>query len=287
MDFFADLPFENDLSQSELRLPSWVSSWTYTASNVNILSYDCQFNSCGDGYGLPSVTECKHMEPKEAAWNELQVAGKIIDRVSFVLRPYSPYQVQQAEDIEFKTHRGRLPWKKSTLQIILGDLNGRSIEAAQNITTREILRTLLMDGVRWAMMDMLSSGISREDMYRENRVILNVSHMEKAEAVITELTEHEDPDFDHLPYYAGRHTLHELSRVQYRRLLAYCAAGRLALAPDLVEQGDSIAILHGSRTPVALRARTDGRYAVIGQCYYDGGSSSFGRYPCSMRLNIR
>lgn len=52
--------------------------------------------------------------------------------------------------------------------------------------------------------------------------------------------------------------------------MTYCAKGKLALAPDLAEIGDCIAILHGSRTPVVLRDRRGGTFKAVGQCYYDG-----------------
>lgn len=43
-----------------------------------------------------------------------------------------------------------------------------------------------------------------------------------------------------------------MSKVQYRRRVVYCTNGSFALAHDLVEKGDKVAILEGSRAPVIL-----------------------------------
>jgi hypothetical protein len=268
LDFFGNLPFEADISKSRLRLPSWVPNWTVYARNIHILGHDNHFNACGLGFGLPLVDKCNHVDPPTSAWNELMVAGKIIDIVEFTLRPFSAYQVTRSLDIDFSNYHGYLPWDMSTLNTFMAELNERDVGEGAYISTKALLRTLLMDGVLWAAIDALHSG---ENFYREGVIrTFGRPHYEKIDDVISVLTGSEVVDFNNLPHGATLQTLHELSKVQYHRRVTCCVRRRLALTPDLTEKDDLIAILHGSRVPVVLRARPNGKFAVIGQCYYDG-----------------
>jgi hypothetical protein len=63
LDFFGNLPFEADISKSNLRLPSWVPNWTVSAPNIHMACQDNLFDACGPGYGLPSPNKCKHVDP--------------------------------------------------------------------------------------------------------------------------------------------------------------------------------------------------------------------------------
>jgi hypothetical protein len=123
-----------------------------------------------------------------------------------------------------------------------------------------------MDGVQRAAIASLTSG---KPLYRTGKETFGLPHYKKIGDVISKLTEPGTPNLDDLPHDASIHILHKLSQVQYRRRVAYCANGRLALVPALVEKGDKIAILHGSRVPVVLRVRPNGNFIVLGQCNYD------------------
>ena len=101
------------------------------------------------------------------------------------------------------------------------------------------------------------------------------------EDVLCAIFQTPDVDFENLPHGASLQVLHELSKVQYHRRVAYCELGKFALKPDWAQQGDRIALLHGSRTPVVLRSRREENYEVVGQCYYDGamyGEMADGRW---------
>jgi hypothetical protein len=267
IDFFGNLPMASDISKSRLRLPSWVCDWTVSASNIHILCQDNLFFACGTGFGLPSADKCKHFDTLDSPWNEMKVAGTIIDTVRFTLRPFSAYQVTRSLGIDFNNFSGQLPWEMSTLNIFMAELNERGVEEGEHISIKALLRTLLMDGVQWGAIDALNSG---ESLYRTGQKVFGLPHHEKMGDVISALTESDAVDFDNLPHEATLQTLHDLSKVQYHRRVACCANGRLALTPDLAEKGDKIAILHGSRAPVVLRPRPNGKFIVIGPCYYDG-----------------
>jgi len=252
LDFWATLSCENDISKSTLSLPSWVCNWTIYAPNYRILTHDNLFNTCGPGYGLPSPSKCQHFDLPTSAWNELIVAGKLNDVVQIVLRPFSAYQVTASIGIDFQDFPGNLPWERPTLDVFMEELRERGATESDHTSMGALLRTLLMDGVQWAAMNAFNSG---DSLYRTGIQVFGAPHHEKIAEVIFVLTNSEEVDFDALPYGATRQTLHELSRVQYQRRVAYCAGGRLALVPDLTENGDQVAVLHGSRTPVVLRAR--------------------------------
>lgn len=267
LDFWATLPCENDVSKSDLRLPSWVCNWTVYSQNYRILTHDNLFNACGPGYGLPTVGKCKHFHMSTSAWNELLVAGKIIDTVEVILQPYSAYQMRESIGVDLQEFPGNLPWEASTLDMFMAELDERNGFKSRFTSKTAMLRTLFMDGVQWAAIDASNSGTS---LYRTGIQTFGAPHYKKIADVVSALTSSEKVDWDALPYGATPQILHELSRVQYQRRIACCAGERLALVPDLAERGDRIAILHGSRAPVVLRRRLAGTFAVIGQCYYDG-----------------
>ncbi|KAI9744845.1 MAG: hypothetical protein M1818_001770 [Claussenomyces sp. TS43310] len=63
-------------------------------------------------------------------------------------------------------------------------------------------------------------------------------------------------------------------RVVYERLVFVTSGGRLGLGPSVVKEGDQIAILHGSTTPVILRQAINNPgetpiYGVMGDCYLE------------------
>jgi hypothetical protein len=58
--------------------------------------------------------------------------------------------------------------------------------------------------------------------------------------------------------------------VSVKRRLFHGERAHLGLAPQGVEAGDLVCILHGSRVPCVLRRAREGhRYELIGQCYYE------------------
>jgi hypothetical protein len=71
------------------------------------------------------------------------------------------------------------------------------------------------------------------------------------------------------PYARNVYSLRNLSRVALERRLVVCDDGRLGLVHQSVQEGDLIAVLHGSRTPVVLQPRADGKFEIKGQCYFE------------------
>jgi hypothetical protein len=267
LDFLYLLP-SADIGKSKLRLPSWVPDWTVRPSETSIMCHDTLFDAAGAGFGLPLIDSCKHYDRMSTTWNELDVAGKIIDTVLHKLTPFSVYHSTPILDIDPYKSSACLPWEMTTLTRYLDQMVGLGVPDVGEICTKALLRTLFMDGVQWAAITARSSGRS---LHRVGPLVIGQwRHHEKIEHVISVLTEQTEPDFEKLPHGATRQLLHELSKIQYRRRVVYCLKGKFALALDHVEKGDKIAILHGARVPFVLRPRPDGKYHLVGQCYYDG-----------------
>ena len=203
------------------------------------------------------------------SWNELDVAGRIIDTVCYKLAPFSVYQTTSSLDIDPLNTSACLPWKMTTLERFTDQMTAFGIPDIGDDGRKALLRTLLMDGVIWAALDAHESGLP---LYRTGRLVMGQwRHYEKIDEVISVLIDSTvQPDFDDLPHGATLQTLHELSKVQYCRLVVYGENGRFALALDHVDKGDKIVVLHGARVPFVLRPRPDGKFNLIGQCYYDG-----------------
>lgn len=266
---FIDIPPIADISKSKLRLPSWVVNWTVRYVQTPILCHDNLFDAAGRGFGLPSITKCKHYNEFSSHWNELDVAGRIIDTVCFKLTPFSVYQTAPSLDIDPLNSSACLPWELSTLDRFISQMTAFGIPDVGEVGRKALLRTLLMDGVIWAALD---AHESRLPLHRIGKQVIGQwRHYEKINQVISVLINPTaQPDFDELPHGATLRTLHELSKAQYCRLVVYCENKRFALALDHVDKGDKIVVLHGARVPFVLRARPDGKFNVVGQCFYDG-----------------
>jgi hypothetical protein len=268
LDLLDSLPLAH-ISKSRLRLPSWVINWTVRYIQTPILCHDTLFEASGRGFGLPSINKCKHYDSLSSNWNELDVAGKIIDTVRYKLTPFSVYQTTPSLDIDPLQTSACLPWESSTLDRFTDQMASFGIPDIGLDGRKALLRTLFMDGVVWAALDAHESKLP---LYRtEQQVIGEWRYYEKIDRVISVLANPTvQPNFEDLPHGATLRTLHELSKMQYCRLVVYCSNGRFALASDHVDKGDKIVILHGARVPFVLRPRPDGKFSLIGQCYYDG-----------------
>jgi len=268
LDFLDRLPYA-DVNKSKLRLPSWAIDWTVRFPQTPILSHDNLFEASGCGFGLPSIYKCKHYEDNSPHQNELNVAGSIIDTVDHKLMPFSVYQTVPSLEIDPFHTSACLPWEMSTLDRFIEQIRDFGIPDPGIDGRKALLRTLFMDGVLWAALDAHESDVP---LYRTGKMVFgSTCYYKKMEQIISVLTDSRvQLDFDNLPHGATLQTLHELSKIQYCRRVVWCKTERFALAMDHVDNGDKIAILHGARVPFVLKPRPDGKFTLVGQCYYDG-----------------
>lgn len=66
-DFFYMLPSEAEISQSTLRLSSWVPNWAVKSDRVSTLCHDNLFYATGKSFGLPATEQCQHHLIKPSA----------------------------------------------------------------------------------------------------------------------------------------------------------------------------------------------------------------------------
>ncbi|KAF2428937.1 hypothetical protein EJ08DRAFT_662110 [Tothia fuscella] len=267
VDTFGYLPANADLSKSRLILPSWVPNWTVRIARTPLLCYSNLFEASGRGYGVPWVDKCKHYDPPTSEWNELVIAGKVIDQVAYKLKPYSLYQVTSSLEVDPYHKTASLPWQMPTLQRFVDELMDLGFPNRSHVSLNALLRTLFMDGVQWGAISALTSG---KPLYRTTPAVEGLPHHERIKDVITELVQSPDANLDELPHGATPQLLHELCNVQYQRRVVVCEKGKFAMAPDCAEKGDKICIIYGSRVPLVLRTRSDGNYTMVGECFYDG-----------------
>lgn len=302
LEFISHLPSAAALSRSRLNLPSWVPNWTVKNRLRFLCAQDNQFCAAGKGFGVPDVQRCTHYHKDSAlwrgqtqAWNELRVAGKIIDQVQYTLRPMSIYQSVHFNTVDVNNRSGRLPWDVSTLDAFLADLYDQGFDAAHQQSKEALLRTLFMDGVQLAAIDAVQSG---ESLYREDIHTFGLPHYTKIKDIVDHILRAQPPstvascgeeftmDYSQFPHRASLQVLHELCKIQYARHVIFSEHGRFGLVPNLVERGHVIAVLHGYRVPVLLRERrasttqAESRpdsssqpervFNIVGECFLDG-----------------
>jgi hypothetical protein len=268
LDFFGCLPSEADQEGASLRLPSWVPNWTVQTTHSGMLCHDNLFDAVGQGYALPWTGKCNHRDSSFSAWNELEVAGKVIDTVLFVLQPYSVYQTKLSLDVDFNAISANLPWEIPTIDKFGSELHDLGLQDPLEDLRKGLLRALLMDGVQWAAYVALKA--DTVPLHRTGLHVIGLPHNVKTADLVSALCQPTRPYPDKLPHGATAQVLHELSKVQYRRRIVYCTNGKFGLATDRVKEGDKIAVIHGSRVPVVLRQLPTDEFHVVGQCFYDG-----------------
>lgn len=63
---------------------------------------------------------------------------------------------------------------------------------------------------------------------------------------------------------------HEATLVTRYRRFAVTGRGYFVMGPDVMEEGDIVAVLYGGRTPFVLRPIADGNWSLLGECYVHG-----------------
>jgi hypothetical protein len=70
--------------------------------------------------------------------------------------------------------------------------------------------------------------------------------------------------------YGGLSAISRLAPVAVHRSLVVGYGGSLGPVDQRTVTGDFVCVLHGSKSPVILRAAGHGRFYVVGQCYWEG-----------------
>jgi len=149
------------------------------------------------------------------------------------------------------------------LDLILTYLSDLSHSLSENpkYNLERVLKVVLADGALLPDTPEFSKGVYLSDT--------ELKELAQAYLQFSSLKIIDSAKFQLATYARNVHTLRNLSRVAVDRRLVSSEDGRLGLVHHSVQSGDLITILHGSRTPIVLRHRSDGKYEVKGQCYFE------------------
>jgi hypothetical protein len=187
------------------------------------------------------------------------VRGNIIDVVHTThptnTFPHSPLLPFDIRDVEID--------KLFDLGILMDELNAMWPTEEDKVTATRLLRTILADGCNPGAGEIILQEEARHGIpdWRLAELLHTYDQWNTIQSKAA--------DYDHYEYKLNAQALLAYSAVIKNRHLITTETWRLGIAGSSVEAGDLVCILHGSRTPVILRAQDDG-CRVIGQAYVEG-----------------
>lgn len=240
LDIFAAV---SDSVAHPMMLESWVPNWS-----------DCF--PYGNPIAMPGKSKFKaarnisHIRYESDDPARLVVHGKMIDKIGITGTVWEGCGPMPREDIQ----RGL--WGYLTFEL---NMPNHQLEVRFQTIETDIMRLLVMDGA-----------YGTEQPVRDIYGLLEASQNEQA---IWQLRHGKET----VAWSAAEKVLSE----NYDKLekLSENTLGKqwfmseqlyLGIVSPAARIGDSIAILHGSRTPVVLRQTNQNEYSVVGQCYLEG-----------------
>ncbi|QDS77509.1 hypothetical protein FKW77_000542 [Venturia effusa] len=257
LDLFSLCPRVGQEESLREGIPSWAPDWSKPEATIAFASWHrvSPFNACGGRQYGDAVHQDRRrtFRPLRLLQKQLRVKGKIIAAVQDAqLEPFTSLESWISRDlISFL----RLDQALTHLASISRPTD------AYPLSLERILKVILADGALLYDTPEFSKGV----------YLLDSELTDLASAYV----QFHNPElvgsapFQLAPYARNVYSLRNLSRVAVERRLVMCDYGRLGLVHQSVQKGDLIAILHGSRTPVVLQARADGRFEIKGQCYFE------------------
>jgi hypothetical protein len=249
LDIFAALSGD---TVRPLKLPSWVPYWSdcfpYSRPIATPVS---RFHA---SRGLPHIWN-QHDDPRK-----LRVRGKIVDSIkAFASIPFGYQGFQPSMKLFLKW----IVLPDQSMRYLYGYKNtlGDQLQVKLQTLDSDLMRTVLCDGAMGSeqplrRISQIMRVIATEQPVRELR----------NSGTSTEMTEEQK---DMLENYEK---LEDLALVAERKRMFWTENLQLGMACDVVQVGDQIGIIHGSKVPCLLRpVGSDSReYRVISQCYLDG-----------------
>lgn len=235
-------------------IPTWVPDWRQPEDVMPLTTFNriSAFNACGSKpYRVTNEKRISGFRPLRLLNNRLRVEGKIIDTITdATLEPF--------QSTEHWTKRD-LP-KYLGLDLALLFLKGLWHTDA-DYTLERVMKIVLADGAL-----LYDTPEFSQSAYLNDRELAELSMAYRQFGA----PENFDGEaFQLAPYARNVVALRNMSRVAQERRLVVGKDGKLGLVHNSVTTGDLVAILHGSRTPVILTLRADGRYDCKGQCYWE------------------
>lgn len=239
-------------------VPSWAPDWSKPEETLPLTSWHriSPFNACDGRHHGDAVLQDRRrtFRPLRLLQKQLRVKGKIIATVQDAqLEPFTSLENWISRDlISFL----RLDQALSHLTSV-----SRSTDASRYFSLERILKVILADGALLYDTPEFSKGVYLLDN--------ELTDLTQAYLQFHNPSLRGSAPFQLAPYARNVYSLRNLSRVAMERRLVMCDDDRLGLVHQSAQEGDLIAVLHGSRTPVVLQPRADGKFQIKGQCYFE------------------
>ncbi|KAE9988697.1 hypothetical protein EG328_008714 [Venturia inaequalis] len=258
LEIFSLIPRVGQEESLREGVPSWAPDWSKPEETIPLTSWYrlSPFNACGGRqYGDAVLQDRRRtFRPLRLLQKQLRVRGKIIATVQDAhLEPFTSLDNWISRDLVSFL---RLDQALSYLTSI-----SRPTDVYSYMSLERILKVILADGALLYDNPEFSNGV----------YLLDTELTDLKQAYL----QFHNPElvgsapFQLAPYARNVYSLRNLSRVAMERRLVMCDDGRLGLVHQSAQNGDVIAVLHGSRTPVVLQSRADGKFEIKGQCYFE------------------
>ncbi|KAH8648305.1 hypothetical protein BGZ60DRAFT_222151, partial [Tricladium varicosporioides] len=250
LDLFEALPIDQTKT-SKVNLPSWVPDWTIKRSRIPLFGNGTYDMKMVNPFFASHDRKHKFINPSvNQYW--LICVGAEVDSIKNILadtprifrtRPYNQRSLELELFFEIV----------SKIHVI------RECVTALNptISIARLLQTIFIDGAA-APADYCPLSDERLNSLAE---ILHCDS-DKLNASLSSREGNEIQDTCNL--------VSKITPYSSRRVIFLTKGGRLGMGPETILEGDSIAIIHGSKTPLVLRASLERRFRVIGQCFLEG-----------------
>lgn len=236
-------------------VPSWVPDWRKPGEVMPFtpMSRTSPFKASeGRPHYVPMHP--KTFRPMRLQMNRLTVKGKVIGTVADAkMEPFSDSGQWMSRELhEFLR-----------LDSIISYLDHTPYSAPDDsqYSRERVLKVQVADGALLYDTPEFSKGVYLSDQ-ELGELALAYRHFDSPDPF-------DSSKFQLASYARNVHTLRSLSRIALGRRLFLCEDGRLGLAHHSIEAGDLICVLHGAKTPIVLKLRSDGRYETRGQCYFE------------------
>jgi hypothetical protein len=258
LDIFSLTPRVGQEESQREGVPSWAPDWSKPEETIPLTSWHriSPFNACwGRQHGDVVPNSRRSFRPLRLLLKQLSVKGKVIATVQDAqLEPFTSLENWISRDlVSFLRLDQALRY--------LSEISRPTDAYGAHLSMERILKVILADGALLYDTPEFSKGV-----YLLNTELTDLVHA---------YLQFHSPDnvsstpVQLAPYARNVYSLRNLSRVALERRLVMCDDGRLGLVHQSAQEGDLIAVLHGSRTPVVLQPRADGKFEIKGQCYFE------------------
>ena len=214
-----------------LNIPSWVPDWSRAFQGLPI--------SRGELFRSAKDYKCSPVFLASSITMGLQ--GRVIDEIRFIMEPrFSSNPSSRKANL-----RLQMPF-----EAVINCFDQVWAGADHLVTRERLMKVFFADGVSKVEPD--NQPLSPEKIEFLLSRYDAITMAENDSEVLWDL-----------------YTLEEYLGPHRGRYVFYTASGKLGLGIRIVQPGDQIAVIHGSRTPLILRPQEIGKFKLMGECYVE------------------